>query len=124
MAVNFAPLPISKYIFDVSLGLVPDSLAFSPAPDVMYIHAQPGSLLRERNANFLLSSFKISGDIFDYFSDHYHGDLLILIHGPSPRLIHQLIYAFIGVSSIPDNPPTPFVIGASHLPSLISYSGG
>ena len=122
MTVNIAPLPTNKYIFDVSLGLVPGSLTFSPAPDVIYIHAQPGSLLRERNASLLLSSFKISGYIFDYFLDHYHRDLLILIHGPAPRLIHQLINVFIGVSSIPGNPPTPFTIGASPLPSLINYT--
>ena len=44
------------------------------------------------------------------------------IHGPSPRIVHQLIYAFIGISSLEDNPPTPFILGASHLPSLISYN--
>ena len=122
MAVNFFPQPMSKYVFNASIGLVPDTIDFSPAPDVIYIHAQAGSLSRERNANYLLSSFRIGGDIFDYFIDHYNGDLLILIHGPSPRIVHQLIYAFIGISSLEDNPPTPFILGASHLPSLISYN--
>ena len=122
MAVNFFPQPMSKYVFNASIGLVPDTIDFSPAPDVIYIHAQAGSLSREQNANCLLSSFKIGGDIFDYFIDHYNGDLLILIHGPSPRIVHQLIYAFIGISSLEDNPPTPFILGASHLPSLISYN--
>ena len=122
MTVNITPLPTNRYDFDVTLGLVPSSLSFSPAPDVIYIHAQPGSLLRERNASLLLSSFKISGDIFEYFLEHYNRDLLILIHGPTPRLVHQLINVFIGLSSIPGNPPTPFTIGASHLPSLINYT--
>ena len=61
MTVNHTPLPTNRYDFDVTLGIVPGTISFSAAPDVLYLHAQPGSLLRERNASLLLSSFKMSG---------------------------------------------------------------
>ena len=117
MTVNHTPPPTNnKYDFGVAMGIAPATLSFSPAPDVMYLHPKPGSLLRERNASLLLSSFKMSQDILYYFLKHYDRDLLILIQGPSPRLIKQLVNVFVGPSTIPDNPPplSPLVPPISH----------
>lgn len=92
------------YEFDMAIGLAPNTLSFSPPPAVIYILAKPGTFLRERSASQLLATHKMMQELTEYYLKHYGEDLLILIHGPTPRLIKQLVNIFVNPSTIPYNP--------------------
>ena len=53
--------------------------------------------------------------------EHDEEKFLILIHDLTSQLIKQIVATFTNPSTIPNNPPNPFILGASHFSTLVPY---